>query len=103
MKKNEKYLNYLNIMTKGIVGMAFRNGPIEDFHAEQRPIGNKEMEILNRFMVNRVGYILDLVFNDEFEKYETLCGAESLMVSFFSADEVKELEENYEIISKGFK
>lgn len=105
MKKDMDYYKALDIIAKGFYGMAFRNGPLEDYHAEGCSIGDKEMEVLNRFGFNRLGYLLDLLISGETDKLFTLCQSESLFLSYFDpldleSEEVKELEKSYELIMK---
>lgn len=106
MNKNDKdFKNHIDILTKGLFNIIFRSGPIEDYHAQGCPIKNKEMEVLNRFGCNRLGYMLSLILSGEskdFIKFQELCSLESNFVSYFDpldfeSSEVKELEETYEL------
>lgn len=90
---NEKQIDTL---AKGIWNLIVREGPLEDFHAEKRIVGNKEMEAINRFGFNRLGYILKLLFED-CEKFMSLCTVGALPLSYFDpldfkSDEVKSLD-----------
>ncbi|MFA6282225.1 MAG: hypothetical protein WCY05_06985 [Candidatus Omnitrophota bacterium] len=107
MTKDENYYKYLNAIAKGLFNIIFRSGPIEEYHAEGRPIGDKEMEIINRFGFNRLGYMLDLFFSGEdgVEKFAKLCDTNAIFLSYFApldfnAKEVLNLEKDYELISK---
>ncbi len=44
MEKDQEYYKSIDILAKGLYNIAFRSGPIEDFHAEGCPIGDKEMK-----------------------------------------------------------
>lgn len=94
---------YIDILAKGFYGMAVRNGPLEDFHAEGRPIGDKEMEILNRHAHNVISYLLKLLIEGEIDKLYSLCAAESLFLSYFdpadyNSEEVRRLERTYDLL-----
>lgn len=98
MKKDKTYYMQLDIMARGFYNLAFREGPIEDYHEEGCPIGNKEMEKINRFGFNRLGYLLDLILSGETEKVLKLCEHGALAVDYldpidFNSAEVKEMEE----------
>ena len=97
MKKDKTYYKQLDILAKAFYNYAFREGPIEDYHAERCPIGNKEMETINRFGVNRLGYLLDLILSGEVDKLFKLCSIGALGVSYFDpidlqSNEVKQME-----------
>ncbi len=104
--KDEKYYEYLDKIAKGLFNIIFRDGLIEDYHAKRCPIGDKEMEVLNRFGFNRMGYMLDLLFSndkDDFEKFQKLCFVESMFLTYFdpldfSGEDIKKLEEALKII-----
>ncbi|MCU9614869.1 hypothetical protein OEV98_15095 [Caldibacillus lycopersici] len=49
-------------IAKAITHFAFRNGPIEAIHADRsKNITDADMKILNKFMVNRLAYIILLI------------------------------------------
>jgi hypothetical protein len=84
-------------MAKGFYNLAIREGPIEDFHAEKRVIGQKGMEAINRHAFNRIGYMFNLLHNGENEKFEKLCILGALPLDYFdpldfNSKEVKGLE-----------
>ncbi len=52
----------LTKIVKAITHFAFRNGPIEDMHADgEKNITEEDMKKLNKFMVNRLAYIVNLI------------------------------------------
>ena len=57
MNKDKEYYKQLDMFAKAFYNLSVREGPIEDYHAEGCLIGDKEMEKINRFGVNRLGYI----------------------------------------------
>ena len=98
MKNDKTYYKQLDVMAKGFYNLAFREGPIENYHEEGCPIGNQEMEKINRFGFNRLGYLLDLLLSGEKEKVFNLCKHGALAVDYFepidfNSEEVKQLEE----------
>lgn len=59
--KNEN----ITMISKAITHFAFRNGPIEDMHANpSKQITDTDMMILNKYMVNRVAYIFKLIIEE---------------------------------------
>ena len=67
----------LNILSRAIVHAIFRTGPIEDIHAEGK-LSEKDMCILNKSMMNEVGYLLKLYFDGEKEKLRNILFLEGL-------------------------
>lgn len=53
--------------SKIITHYAFRNGPVEDMHANGK-LSEEDMMILNKFMVNRIAGILQLVKKEQWFK-----------------------------------
>ena len=49
-----------NYLAKAATAYAFRNGPVEDIHADGR-ISEEEMKQLNQFLVRRLGEIFYLL------------------------------------------
>jgi len=96
--KDKEYGKYLDAMAKGFYNLAMREGPLEDFHAEKRVIGQKEMEELNRHAFNRIGYMFNLLHKGENKKFERLCMLGALSLGYFDpldfeSEEVKKLDE----------
>lgn len=59
---------------------AFRNGPIEDMHANaSKNITNEDMKKLNKYMVNRVAYIFTLIIEDRWMEFNFLVEYMNLM------------------------
>ncbi len=53
-------------IAKAITHFAFRNGPIEDMHADKtKNITDDDMKILNKYMVNRLAHIFNLIKEDQ--------------------------------------
>ena len=55
------------MLSKGITQYAFRSGPVEEMHAENKLTQN-DMEILNKFMTNRIAGLLQTIFNGDVAK-----------------------------------
>lgn len=65
---DDKFINYFS---KSITAYAFRNGPIEDMHTNPKMgLGQKEMKILNKYMVNRLAGLFMMFKKGEFESIE---------------------------------
>jgi hypothetical protein len=54
-------------LSKIITNYAFRNGPVEDIHASGK-LSEEDMMILNKYMVNRIAGILQLIKNEQWFK-----------------------------------
>ena len=57
----------IDMLSKWITQFAFRSGPVEKMHAENK-LTQKDMETLNNFMTNRIAGLLQTVFNGDVEK-----------------------------------
>ena len=51
-------------ISKGITQFAFRSGPVEEMHANNK-LTQKDMEILNKFMTNQIAGLLQTIFNGD--------------------------------------
>ena len=54
----------IDMLSKGITQFAFRSRPVEEMHAENKLTQN-DMEILNKFMTNRIAGLLQTIFNGD--------------------------------------
>lgn len=107
MRKSKKYYEQLNIMAKAFYNLSVREGPIEDFHAEGHSIGNAEMEKINRFGVNRLGFLLDLLLSGETEDLYKICRVGALGVSYFdpidlNSEENKQMKKLKKMLKEEF-
>lgn len=60
-------------ISKAVVHFAFRNGPIEDRHADvKKNITDEDMKKLNKYMVNRIAYIFTLILEDRWLEFNFL-------------------------------
>ena len=57
----------IDMLSKGITQFAFRSGPVEKMHTKNKLTQN-DMEILNKFMTNRIAGLLQTVFNGDVAK-----------------------------------
>ncbi len=63
----------ISLISKAITHFAFRNGPIEDMHASpNNQLSDKDMEILNKFMVNRLAYVFSLMIEERWIEFDFL-------------------------------
>lgn len=69
----ERLLNKNNIDTISIAltHYFFRNGPVEDMHSEGK-LSQEDMKTLNKFMVNRIAGLLQIINKEEWLKIELL-------------------------------
>ncbi|HLQ83951.1 MAG TPA: hypothetical protein VK121_08970 [Pseudogracilibacillus sp.] len=60
-------------ISKAVTHFAFRNGPIEDMHADMtKQITDEDMKKLNKYMVNRIAYIFTLILEDRWTEFNFL-------------------------------
>ena len=81
LNKRMKELFFDNVdvdsFAKFIVHYCFRNGPVEDMHA-QGQLSQKDMKTLNKFMVNKVAELFELAMSDEWLKFYSLYAYNSI-------------------------
>ena len=59
--------DFRNSLSKAITYFAFRDGPIEDMHADPtKNITDEDMMILNKYMVDHIELILELLSENNF-------------------------------------
>lgn len=67
-------------ISKAVTHFAFRNGPIEDMHADvTKNITDEDMQKLNKYMVNRVAYIFTLILEERWMEFNFLVENMNLM------------------------
>lgn len=74
-KSKEELFNDGNItkIAKAITHFSFRNGPIENMHADRnKNITDQDMKVLNKYMVNRLAYIFSLMIEDRWFEFNFL-------------------------------
>ncbi|WP_068505801.1 hypothetical protein [Paenibacillus kribbensis] len=63
----------INMIAKAITHIAFRNGPIEDMHAHpNNQLSESDMKTLNKFMVNRIAYVFQLIIEERWIELDFL-------------------------------
>jgi hypothetical protein len=63
----------ISMIAKAITHFVFRNGPVEDMHAHpNNQLSEKDMETLNKFMVNRIAYIFQLIIEERWIELDFL-------------------------------
>jgi hypothetical protein len=76
MKKTITSTVNADTIAKAITHFAFRNGPIEDMHANrEKQITDEDMKILNKFMHNRLTYVFELILKDRWAEFAFLIDA----------------------------
>lgn len=64
----------IDFISKALTHYVFRNGPVEDMHAEGK-LTQEDMKTLNKYMVNRIAGLVKLMQRGEWLKIELLCNA----------------------------
>jgi hypothetical protein len=64
-------IDKVDAISKALTHFAFRNGPIEDMHAGGQ-LTQSNMKTLNKFMVNRLAYVISLIISDRWLELEFL-------------------------------
>lgn len=79
--KSQTFTNEnISNISKALTHFAFRNGPIEDMHADEtKNITDEDMETLNKYMVNRVAYIFNLILEDRWIEFNFLVESTNLL------------------------
>ena len=54
----------IEMLSKMITHFAFRNGPVEDMHANNQ-LSQEDMKILNKYMVNRIAGLLTAIADED--------------------------------------
>lgn len=67
----------IDLLAKAITHFAFRNGPVEDMHANGQ-LSQGDMKTLNKFMVNRLAYVFQLIIENRWQEFEVLVRFESM-------------------------
>lgn len=70
-KRNLLTIGNIDKISKAITHFAFRNGPIEGMHANNQ-LSDMDMKKLNKFMVNRIAYIFQLIIEEKWFELEYL-------------------------------
>lgn len=73
LKSRERLLKRENIdaISKAITHFAFRNGPVEDMHANNQ-LSEDDMKTLNKYMVNRIAGLLTAIADNNWLQLELL-------------------------------
>lgn len=61
----------IDVISKAITHFAFRNGPIEDMHANNQ-LSENDMKTLNKYMVNRIAGLLSAIADNNWLQLELL-------------------------------
>jgi hypothetical protein len=61
----------VSTISKAVTHFAFRNGPVEDMHANGQ-LSQDDMKTLNKFMVNRLAYVFSLIAEERWLEFEWL-------------------------------
>lgn len=61
----------IDMISKAVTHFIFRNGPIEDMHANNQ-LSQKDMKTLNKYMVNRIAGLLTAIADNNWLQLELL-------------------------------
>lgn len=87
----------LNVLAKALTHYVFRNGPVEDMHANGQ-LSQSDMKILNKFMANKFAGLLYKMMNNDWLQIELLL--EHLKLYGTDWDEVVPDTKDFEILWK---
>ncbi|GAA0345535.1 hypothetical protein GCM10008967_39980 [Bacillus carboniphilus] len=63
----------IDMISKAITHFAFRNGPVEDMHADpDSQLSDSDMKTLNKYMVNRLAYVFTLIIENRRMEFDYL-------------------------------
>lgn len=63
----------IDMISKAITHFAFRNGPVEDMHADPNSqLSESDMKTLNKYMVNRLAYVFTLIIENRWMEFDYL-------------------------------
>lgn len=85
-----------NIMAKRLTVYAFRNGPVEDMHADGK-LSDKDMKVLNKNMVNRLAEFLYLSYTRRFKDIEALLAFSGHCHSGWDDANIDDIEQNIQL------
>lgn len=69
----------LDLIARAVTHFAFRNGPVEDMHADPNSqLSEEDMKTLNVFMVNRMAYIFDLIMEERWIEFSVMVDSNGL-------------------------
>ena len=61
----------IDYITKALTHYIFRNGPVEDMHANHQ-LSQEDMKTLNKYMVNKLAGLIKMIYDGEWMKIELL-------------------------------
>lgn len=95
----DRLLNENNIdkISIALAHYIFRNGPVEDMHSKGK-LSQKDMKILNKFIVNRIAGLLKTINDEDWLKLELLLNYYSIFGNHWDKPiaDTKEIDFSYE-------
>lgn len=79
-------------LCRGIAHYIFRNGPVEDMHADGK-LSDDDMKVLNKFMINRLGKLYDLFIKNKLniEVLYSLCISENYGIQWDDFENIDDM------------
>lgn len=69
----------LDLIARAITHFAFRNGPVEDMHADpDSQLSEEDMKTLNIFMANRMAYIFELIIEERWFEFSVMINSNGM-------------------------
>jgi len=88
--------SFTNYLAKAATAYAFRNGPVEDIHADGR-ISQEAMKRLNQFMVQRLGEVFYLLLQKNSDDLTNLLAFSSETAHGWENLDLSELDERIQL------
>ncbi|QWU15334.1 hypothetical protein SAMN04487895_11973 [Paenibacillus sophorae] len=76
----------IDVISKALTNFAFRSGPVEDIHSNNQ-LTQKDMKTLNKFIVNRLSYVIKLIIESRGIELEYLIRSNALFNTGWDAAE----------------
>lgn len=96
-KKNDQLSNSrTNYLAKAATAYVFRNGPVEDIHADGR-ISQEEMKRLTQFMVQRLGEVFYLLLQKNSDDLTNLLAFSGQTTHGWDNLDLSELDERIQL------
>ena len=78
----------IDTIAKAVTHFAFRNGPIEDMHADNnKNLTDQDMKVLNKFVHNRLAYVFELIMQERWAEFAFLVESQKYFGSSWDKSE----------------
>ena len=66
MMNNRIDKEFLHLLTNAATHYAFRNGPVENMHADGK-LSDEDMKTLNKYMMDRLAFVFKMIMECDYE------------------------------------